>query len=182
MIDDKVDDHTNPAFVAGFHQILKILQCAIIRVHRLVIGHIIAMIRGRRKDRHQPNPADPKVSVGVGITIIEIVELFNDSAEVTNAIPIAILKRADKDFIKNHAVPPSLAGLSLWSVFYSDVFSRSSSRLGGYFSRFGQSGLGFACSQDQAGNKQKNYWQDTLFHSFSRKVSISWEHYLQQIA
>jgi len=122
VIDHEIDDHADAAFVAGFDHILKVLQCAIVRVHILVICDIIAMIRRRRKDRHQPDSADPKIGRGVWISIVEIVELLNYSAEVTNPIAVAVIERAHKDLIEDDVIPPAPGRFGC--LFRSNLFGR----------------------------------------------------------
>ena len=64
------------------------------------------MIAGRNGDGHKPNAGDTEVITGVGVAVVEVVQLFDDAIEITNTVAIAIVKAADKDFIENAIIPP----------------------------------------------------------------------------
>jgi hypothetical protein len=143
VVDHKVDNDADTAFMAGIEHILKILQGAVIRIYVLVIGHIITMIGRGRENRHQPDTTDPQVGGGVGVTIVEVIEHLDDPTEVADAIAVTVLEGAHEDLIENYIVPPSLCRFRLWCLFRRDLLGRCGSWLGL---------LGFrpACRQQQA--------------------------------
>ena len=98
VVEHQVHDDPDVTLVRFAEQALEILHAAVIRIDRVVIGHIVAMVRRRRVDGHQPDAFDPQ--------ILKIIELFNDPVEVADAVPIAVAEGADEDLVEDRVVPP----------------------------------------------------------------------------
>ena len=75
MVDYKINDYTNAAFMTLIEKLFKIRQSTVIGVYRLIVDDIIAVVGGRRHDRHQPDTADAQVTCCFRVSIIKIVEL-----------------------------------------------------------------------------------------------------------
>ncbi len=43
-------------------------------------------------DRHQPDPGHPQVGRGIGIAIVQIIQLLDDPVDIADPIPIAIVE------------------------------------------------------------------------------------------
>jgi hypothetical protein len=82
------------------------LAPAIIGVDIVIIGDIVAVIGGRRVDRHQPERIDAEVARGSGVAVVEVIQFLDDAIEVANAITIAVIKAAHENLIKDGFVPP----------------------------------------------------------------------------
>jgi len=107
MVDDKVNDDANATRMAGFQQLFKIIQRAVIRVDRLVIGDVVTMVGRRGIDWHEPQRADSQVIRGLRVAVVQIVQLLNDALKIADAIAVAVFKGAHKDFIEDHIIPPA---------------------------------------------------------------------------
>ena len=103
-----VEDRPDPARVGGFQQVAQVCQRAVLGVDILVIRHIIAMVRGRRIDQHQPDTRNTQVDSGVWVAIVEIVQFLDDAFQVADPITVAVVERAYVDLVKHRVVPPRI--------------------------------------------------------------------------
>ena len=104
VIDGQVQDQLDVAFLAKLAKLLQIVRAAEGRVNGIVVRHVVFVIRGRRKDRRQPDAFDPETPAGIGIAVIEIVHAVDDAAQVPRAVAVAVGERTDKDLVKDTVV------------------------------------------------------------------------------
>ncbi len=109
VVEHQVNNDADAPRVRRFHQRPEILQRAVFGVHVVVIHHVIAVIAGRRIDGHEPDAGDAEVVGGMGIAIVEVVELLNETLKVADTIAIAIIKTADENLVEDGIVPPGIA-------------------------------------------------------------------------
>ena len=99
MVHDKIDDHIDSTLMASIYKCRKIIHCSILRINRFIIRHIIFMIRRGRHDRHQPDTIASQIRVRLRITVIYIIEIFRQSFQITDSIPVTVIKAVNKHFI-----------------------------------------------------------------------------------
>ena len=101
VIEGHVQDDAHVTLMSFLQQRLQIIQRSVMRMDGSVIRDVIAMIGGRRKNRHEPKDVDFKILVGVRLSIVQIVQLLHYAFQV--AVPLAVMiaveKRADENFI-----------------------------------------------------------------------------------
>ena len=100
VVEHQVDNQLDAALVAAFYQSVKIVKCTKRGVDVVVIFHIIFMIGFRRHDRRQPQAVNAEVVALIGIAVVEIVQLRNDSLQVTDAVAVGITEGLREDFIE----------------------------------------------------------------------------------
>ncbi len=99
MVKNEVDDEPDIARMAGVQQYLKILQRAVGRVDCGVVRYVVFMVGGRGHNRHEPDAVEAQIGVGLVVAVVDIVELLRDSVEIADAVAVAVVKRADEDFV-----------------------------------------------------------------------------------
>ncbi len=73
MVEHEVHDHLDAALLSICQELLKVFHAAVVRVDGIIIGDVVAVVRGGWVDGHQPDTANTKV-VGCGwVAIIEII-------------------------------------------------------------------------------------------------------------
>ncbi|MNW55829.1 hypothetical protein D3C74_335160 [compost metagenome] len=100
MVDDQIHDDLDPAFMRLVQKLAEIVQCTIVRVNLPIVGHIIAVVTWRRVNRHQPNPADTQIGVGIWVSVVQVVELAGQAFEISDAVAVRIGEGTDEDFIE----------------------------------------------------------------------------------
>ena len=103
MVDDKVNDDVDVAFVRFIQEILEIIHCAIFGVDGIIVEHVVAVIGGGGVDGHQPD--------GVDAQILKIVQFLGDAIKVTDAVGVSVVKGTDKYLIEDGCPPPIQLGL-----------------------------------------------------------------------
>ena len=99
MAQNQVHDDVQPSFVSFLEQVFKILQIAKFRVDGVVIRNVIAKIDiGGGVDRRHPDAIHPQVS--------QVVKVLDDAWQVTDAVPVGILKGTRIDLIDDPILPP----------------------------------------------------------------------------
>ncbi len=99
VIEHQIDDHAHFSIVCGGDQGVEIRKRAVIGVHVLVVGHVVARILERsRHDRHEPDRVDAE--------LLQIVETRGETWEVADPVAVRILKRAHVHFVKDRMSVP----------------------------------------------------------------------------
>ena len=99
VIHDELDHHLQVAVVSGLKKCPKIVDRAIHRVNVQVIGYVIAVILERRGEkRQQPQASDAQ--------ILQIIQFLQQSRKIADSIRIAVLERADMQFIDDGILVP----------------------------------------------------------------------------
>lgn len=76
VIQYQINDDTNTASVCFGEESFEIVHRAVVGIDRVIIGDIIAVIRRRRVNRHQPDSGDAEIGMCVWISIIQIIQLL----------------------------------------------------------------------------------------------------------
>jgi hypothetical protein len=58
MVDHQVEDDLDAARVRRTHEMFEVGHRAVLRIDAVEVGDVVAVIAGRRVDRHQPDAAD----------------------------------------------------------------------------------------------------------------------------
>jgi len=99
VVDDELRDDAETARMRLVEEPLKILDGAVLRVHRLVLGDVVAVVAERRWiERQQPQRVD--------VERLHVVELLNEAWKVTEAIAIAVAKRLHVQLVDDRVLVP----------------------------------------------------------------------------
>ena len=98
VVENKVNDDLYLSLMSLFEKILEIFHCSVFGIDGVIIQHIVAMIRRRWVDRHEPNCIDSK--------FLQVIQFFGDAVEVADSVPVCIVKGADKNFVEDRVAPP----------------------------------------------------------------------------
>ncbi|MDT4884309.1 hypothetical protein FQZ97_1204350 [compost metagenome] len=102
MVGHEVQDDLEPSRVGLLHQRIEAVQCAEARIDVAEIGDVVAEVGHRRGiDRRDPDGIDAERD--------QVIQPGADSAQVSDAIAVAVLKRARIDLIDDSALPPVVA-------------------------------------------------------------------------
>ena len=110
MVGNEVDYDADAAAMRRSDQLAKILVGAVTRIYMVVVRHVVAMIAHRFGDRHQPHAVHAKVGRALWISVVDVVEMRDQTAQIPNAIPVGIGKRADKDLVADASMRRVLCG------------------------------------------------------------------------
>ena len=98
VIDHVVGDHANAALMGLANQFVKVGQRAVVALDGAEVGGGVAMVAvGALLNRHQPQALDAQV--------LQIVKPRDQAAQITDAIAVAVLVRANKDFHERAVLP-----------------------------------------------------------------------------
>ena len=99
VVADQLRDHSQPAAVGLADERAHVREVAVGRVHRRVVGDVIAVIEQRRRiEGQQPDRRDAQV--------LKIVQLFGQPAEVADAVVVAVGEGADVQLVDDRVLVP----------------------------------------------------------------------------
>ena len=99
VVDDEVHHQLHAPRVQLRDQLVELLEGAEERVDVVVVGNVVAVVGHRRAvDRTQPDDVDTEQ--------LEVVEMVQDSAEVADAVTVAVGEAARVDLIDHRGLPP----------------------------------------------------------------------------
>ncbi len=99
MINDQLGDNAQTAAVRFFETMLEIVEVAVDRIDRAIVGDVVTVVAQRRWiKRQQPQSGNAEV--------LEVVELFDQAGKVADAVAVAVHEGADVDFIKDGVLVP----------------------------------------------------------------------------
>ena len=104
VIQHQIQNHLYVPGVAGIHQGFQVLQRAKVRVDPVIVGDIVLVVRGAGKNRGQPQTLDTQAGVRKNIPVVEIVQLLQDSRDISLPVPVGIGKGANKDLIEHPVI------------------------------------------------------------------------------
>lgn len=110
MVGNEVDDDADAAAMRSSDKLAKILVGSVTRVYMVVVRDVVAMIAHGFCNRHQPYAAHAKIGRALRISVVDVVEMGDQAAQIPNAITVGIGKRADKDLVADASVRRSLCG------------------------------------------------------------------------
>src|SRR5829696_8132957 len=101
VVNDEVHHQLHVPRVQLRDQLVELLERAEERVDVVVVGDVVAVVSHRRAvDRAQPDDVDTEQ--------LEIVEMVQDSAEVTDSVTVAVSEAA-RVYLVDHGGPPPVA-------------------------------------------------------------------------
>jgi len=71
------------------------------------------MVAGRLHNRHQPQPGHTQIISCVRVAIIQVIKLFNQAIDVTDAVTITVVETAHENLVKDSIIPPGHFSCSL---------------------------------------------------------------------
>ena len=100
MIDHQFGDHAQIARMRRIQKSAEIVERAKIRIDVEIVGNVVAVVAlGRRIERQQPDGGDPQ--------LLEIIQFFHQTAEVTHPVAIAVTKRLDVQLVDDGVLVPT---------------------------------------------------------------------------
>ncbi len=99
VIDDELDEHAEAALVRRREEALEIVDRAVARMDRGVIGDVVAVVAQRgREAGQQPQAGDPEP--------LQVVELLDQAREVADAVVVAVEERLDGQLVDDGVLVP----------------------------------------------------------------------------
>src|SRR5688500_15477946 len=99
MVNHQLRDHPQRTAVRLLQQFLEIVERAINRIYGVIISDVVPVIAQRRGIKgQQPKRRNPE--------ILEIIELLGDTAEITDAIAVAIVERSYVRLVNDRVAIP----------------------------------------------------------------------------
>ena len=103
VIDHQLRDDAQPALVRRGEKRLEIVQRAVVRIDVVIIRDVVAIIAQRRGiKRQQPDRGDAE--------FLEIIELLDQSAEIADAVAVAVVKGLDVQLVDDRVLVPKRIG------------------------------------------------------------------------
>ncbi len=112
VIDDEVEDDLDPPLVGRGQEAVEVLVGAVVGLDLLVIDRVVAVIARGGEDGHQPESVHSEIGVGLGIAVVEVVQLGRQSLEIADAIGVGIREAADEDLVEDGSPRPFVIPLS----------------------------------------------------------------------
>src|SRR2546428_1894077 len=88
VVQYEIDEHTNVMLVRRGDERLEVIVRPIVRLDLVVVGDVVAVIARRFRHGHQPD--------AVGAEPGDVVELLRETAQIADAVAVAVVKRADE--------------------------------------------------------------------------------------
>jgi hypothetical protein len=99
MVDYQLGDHLQAAALRLAHEGAEVRARAVVRMHVVVVGDVVAVVLERRRvERQQPERVDAEV--------LDVVELRGQSAEVADAVVVRVEERLDVQLIDDRVLVP----------------------------------------------------------------------------
>ncbi len=99
VVHHQLSDHPQAAAVRRLDEGLEVLQTAVRRQYVHVVGDVVPVVAQRRRiGRQQPERGNPEV--------LQVVELFDQPAEIADPIVVAVKKGFDMQLIQNRVLVP----------------------------------------------------------------------------
>ena len=99
MVNDYIQDEFDAPLMQTIQHFLKVFHRAVARKDGAVVTHIITIVDERRVEEWvHPNHGDTKT--------FEIVQLFDDAAEIAEPITVSVVKTLGVNLVKDTFFPP----------------------------------------------------------------------------
>ena len=99
MVDHEVEDEPHAARVHLGDELLRVRHRAKLRHDGAIIAHIVAVVVvWRIEDGRKPKRGHAQ--------LVQIVEFFDDTAQVANSVVVSVFKRTRIDLVDNRFLPP----------------------------------------------------------------------------
>ena len=104
VVHHEVGDHADAALVGRVDERADVVDRAVVGVHGVEVGDVVAAVAQRRGvHRQQPDAVDPEP--------LEVVELLGQAAEVAGAVGVAVEEAAQVDLVERRRLEPQRVGL-----------------------------------------------------------------------
>ena len=99
VVDDELGDDLQPAPVRFAHERAEVVARAVVRMHVVVVGDVVAVVAQRRRiERQQPDRVDAE--------LLDVVELVGQPAEVADAVVVRVEERLDVQLVDDRVLVP----------------------------------------------------------------------------
>ena len=104
VVHDEVGDHPHAELVGLIDTAMKILDCPVVGMDGKEVGDVVAAVAQRRRvHRQEPEAVDPEP--------LEVLELLRETAQVAQAVAVAVVEAANVDLVEDRALEPQRIGL-----------------------------------------------------------------------
>ena len=104
VIEHHFGEDADAAAMRLLQKVLEIAQRAIGGMDIVVVGDVVAVVApGRREERQQPDGGDAQV--------LQVIELFGETAKVAHAVVVAVVEGAHVDFVDDRVLVPQRIGI-----------------------------------------------------------------------
>lgn len=106
VVQHQIDEHANATPVRLRHQALEVLVGAVVRIDPVVVRHIVPVIARRFGHGHEPDAPRAQIAVIARVAVVDIVEFLDEPAQISDAVAVAVVERADEDLIAHRPTFP----------------------------------------------------------------------------
>ena len=100
MVEDQLGDYPQTAVMGRLHKVPDIRERPVVGVDAGIVGNVVAVVlQGRRIEREEPNTGDSEV--------LQVIQLFRQPANISSAIPVAIVKCPDMQLVEDGIFVPT---------------------------------------------------------------------------
>ena len=93
VVDDKIDDYIDTTTMGFVNEVFEVVNCAVVGMDGIVVGHIILVVAGRRANGHEPDSSDTKP--------LQVIQFGSHSVDVANAIAVGVGKGLHKNLVED---------------------------------------------------------------------------------
>src|SRR5579871_469485 len=100
MVQNHLDDDADAAGMGAIEKGPEVVQIAITRMDRRVVGDVIAVIaKGRWEERHEPDCVDPE--------LLHVVQPLCQASEIADSVVVRVDKGSYVDLVDNRFLVPA---------------------------------------------------------------------------
>ena len=105
VVDDQLGDHAKAPRVRLVDELARVVHGAVVRVHRLVLGDVVAVVALRaRVERQHPDGVHPE--------LLDVVEPLGQAAEIPGAVAVAVAEGLDVRLVDDRVLVPERVALA----------------------------------------------------------------------
>ena len=103
VVDDELGQHADVQRVRGVDELLEVVQRAVDRIDRRVVGDVVPVVSKRRRiEREQPQAGDAEV--------VQVGQLLREAGEIADAVRVAVVEGADVHLVDDRVLVPERIG------------------------------------------------------------------------
>src|SRR6266849_8947976 len=96
----------NPSSVRFLDEVPEILVAAVVGIDVVIVDDVVPVIARGLVDRHQPDAIRAETGSAGRLSIVDVIETRNESAQISNAVAVGIGKGANEHFVAHAVAPP----------------------------------------------------------------------------
>ena len=105
VVDDQLGQHADAVRVRRVDEALEVVERAVHRVDRRVVGDVVAVVPERRRvEGQQPQAGDAEV--------VQVGELLGQPGKVADAVAVAVVEGADVGLVDDRVLVPEASDMA----------------------------------------------------------------------